>query len=51
LDDRYRSTLSSSQILPDSSAMVNTSLSWVSENPTVGIESEILTRWLSNLDI
>ena len=38
-------------MLPDSSAMVNTSLSWVSENPTYGINLEILTRWLSNLDI
>lgn len=46
----YRSTLSRIQMLPDSSAMVNTSLSWVSESPTGGIELEILRRSLSNLD-
>ncbi len=35
----YRFTLSSTQMLPNSSAMVNTSLSWVSESPTGGIHS------------
>ena len=35
---RYRSTLSSTQMLPDSCAMVKTNLSWVSENPTGGIQ-------------
>jgi hypothetical protein len=32
----YGPTLSSTQMLPDSSAMVNTSLSWVRERSTVG---------------
>jgi len=46
----YRSTFSSSQMPPDSSAMVNTSLSWVSESPTGGINRGIISRELSNFD-
>jgi hypothetical protein len=42
----YRSTLSSTQILPDSSAMVITSLSWVSESPTGGIHRGTIGRGL-----
>jgi hypothetical protein len=34
----------SAQMLPDSSAMVITSLSWVSESPTVGVPGELLFR-------
>ena len=44
------STLSSTQMLPDSSSMVNTSLSWVSESPTGGIHRGIISRGFSNLD-
>jgi hypothetical protein len=46
----YRSTLSSTQMLPDSSAMVKTSLSWVSESPTGGIHRGIISRGPSKLD-
>src|SRR5215469_15736424 len=45
-----RSTLPSTQMLPDSSAMVNTSLSWVSESPTGGIHRGTISRGLSNFD-
>jgi hypothetical protein len=46
----YRSTLSSIQMPPDSSAMVNTSLSWVSDIPTGGIHRGIISRGFSNCD-
>ena len=45
-----RSTLSSTQMLPDSSAMVITSLSWVSESPTDGIHRGTIRRGLPNFD-
>jgi len=44
----YGPTLSSNQMLPDSCAMVNTSLSWVRESPTKGIHLGIINRGLSN---
>ena len=44
----YGPTLSSTQMLPDSCAMVNTSLSWVSESPTKGMHLRIINRGLSN---
>jgi hypothetical protein len=46
----YRSTLSSIQMPPDSSAMVNTSLSWVSESPTGIIHRGTISLALSNFD-
>jgi hypothetical protein len=50
VEHTYRSTLSSSQMPPDSSAMVNTSLSWVSDIPTGGIHRGIISRGFSNCD-
>jgi hypothetical protein len=44
----YGATLSSTQMLPDSCAMVSTSLSWVSESPAKGMHLGIINRGLSN---
>jgi hypothetical protein len=47
-DHAHGPTLSSTQMLPDSCAVVNTSLSWVSESPTKGMHLGIINRGLSN---
>jgi hypothetical protein len=50
LNGPQRSTLSSTQMLPDSSAMVITSLSWVSESPTGGMNRGIISLGLSKFE-
>ena len=46
----YRSTLSSTQIPPDTSAIVSTSLSWSRESSTGGIHRGIIKPFLPNVE-